>query len=132
MINPDQYPEKSSVNIFSLVEKYNVSIEEDPDIINSYRLTFPEQETTTTIRIGLKDESGADLIITNITTLPEDKQGLGYGSKAIKKLIEWSLENNLRDIRAVQVQEESEGFWIKNGFKKKDEPNPTNDFVFKR
>lgn len=112
------------------LKKYGANIEPDPREQGAWKVTFAFGEGVTTIRILLNDYSGADLVITNITTLPESQTGQGYGSKAIQQLLLWAKENDFNDIRAVQVQEPSEGFWLKNGFAKDKEPNGCNDFVY--
>ncbi len=96
----------------------------------AYILTFSFENAVTTIRIVLKDSSGADMVITNMTTLPIQETGKGYGSVALSILLEWALNNNLNDIRAVQVQGESEGFWVKNKFASVG--NFTNDFLHRK
>ncbi len=63
-------------------------------------------------------------------TLPDSEKNKGYGSKALQALLSWAHVHDLKDIRAVQIQKDSESFWIKNGFTKGDEPNPTNDFLY--
>lgn len=97
----------------------------------AYVLKFPNSGAVTTIRIVLNDYSGADLVITNMTTLPSDQTGKGLGSGAVKKVLTWAQDRGMKDVRAVQVQKQSEGFWEKNGFIKIEEPNPTNDFIFR-
>ena len=96
----------------------------------AYRVSFFYGEIVTTARIKLEDYSGADLVITNITTIPETQRGVGLGSRAVEILISWAHENGLNDIRAVQVGPQGENFWINNGFTKQEEPNPTNDFIY--
>jgi hypothetical protein len=98
---------------------------------DAYILTFTLEDATTTIRIKFNDYSGSDLVITNMTTLPDEKKGSGYGTSAIQQLISWAKTNQLTTIRATQVQRTSEGFWIKNGFTKAEEPNPTNDYLYR-
>jgi uncharacterized protein YjdB len=97
---------------------------------DAYILKFSVEGATTAIRIKFNDYSGSDLVITNMTTLPDDKKGSGYGTAAIQQLISWAKENQLSTIRAAQVQRASEGFWTKNGFVKAEEPNPTNDYLY--
>lgn len=96
----------------------------------AYILTFSFKNAVTTIRIVFKDSSGADMVITNMTTLPEKEIGEGYGSIALNVLVQWAFDNNLDDIRAVQVQGKSEGFWVKNKFTRVG--NITNDFLYRR
>lgn len=92
---------------------------------------FQEYNAVTTIRIIFKDhQTDSDMVITNMTTLPSDKQREGLGSKAIRFILKWARDNNLKDVRATQVSKSDEAFWRKNGFEKADEPNPCNDFVF--
>lgn len=117
---------------FSLVEKYGAFVKKEPNYVGGYWVRFVEGDAVTTIRIALQDrQTGADLVITNMTTLPASAQGKGLGSAAVQKLISWAKENNLTDIRAVQIIEDNEKFWSKNGFTKSDEPSPSNDFVYK-
>ena len=101
-------------------------------IEGSYIVSFPFEGGATNIRIGLKDSSGADLVIANMTTLPDEKMGEGHGSKALHKLLSWAEEKHLTNVRAVQVGEEAEGFYEKNGFVKDKGTNKTNDFVLQR
>lgn len=91
-------------------------------------LTFCFGQAITTIRIVMDDTSGTDLAITHMTTLPEVQIGNGFGSKALRTLLTWAEKNDLRDIRAIQVQRRSERFWTKNGFISLN--NPTNDFKY--
>ncbi len=87
------------------------------------------RDAKTTIRIILDDEqTGADVVITNITTLPFCKTMHGYGSIALQSLLSRATEKKLTKIVAVQVQDYCEEFWVKNGFKKIG--NITNDFIF--
>jgi predicted GNAT family N-acyltransferase len=95
----------------------------------TYVLTFTIEQTIVTIRIVLDDQSDAHMIITNMTTFPETKRCQGYGRGALSVLLRAARDNNLGDIRAVQVQEESEPFWKKMGFVSL--YNHTNDFIYK-
>lgn len=109
----------------------DVEIQSDPmGESGAYMLTFANDEGSTHIRINLTDYSGADLVITNMTTLPVEQIGSGYGSTAIRRLIAWAHQNNLKTIRAVQVQQQATGFWEKNGFVRLPEPNPTSDYEY--
>ncbi len=113
-------------------ENLDAVVEADPmREKDAHILKFPRAEAITTVRIVFNDYSGADLIITNMTTLPESQTGKGLGSAAIQKIVAWATTKGMRDIRAVQVQSQSENFWVKNGFEKMENPNPTNDFVFR-
>ena len=96
---------------------------------DAYILQFRYPNATTTIRIVLDDrQSGADVAITNMTTLPGTERGGGLGSTAIQTLLAWAKENSKTNIQAVQVQPESETFWEINGFEKKH--TITNDFQY--
>ncbi len=121
-----------------LLEQYGAVVEKDEFVADAYIIKFLFDEAVTTIRILLKDNSGADLIITNMTTLPTYKTKFrdietskGFGSSAIQSVLAWAAANNLKNIRAVQVQnEKAENFWMQNGFAKCEEPNQTNDFIY--
>ncbi|MES2006959.1 MAG: hypothetical protein V4436_02510 [Patescibacteria group bacterium] len=83
----------------------------------------------TTIRIGFNDkQTGANMVISNMTTLPYEARSKGFGSAALTLLITWAHRFEHDDIQAVQVQEESESFWIKNDFARIG--NVTNDFIY--
>lgn len=104
-------------------------VERDTLEDNAYILTFRFGGATTTIRIVLDDrQSGADMVITNMTTLPEADQRRGFGTQALKILLQFASESGIKYILAVQVQRESEPFWKKNGFVKL--RNRTNDFQY--
>ena len=111
-------------------ETLGAKVEAHPYQRDAYVLSFHAEGAITTVGIVFNDYSGADLVITGMTTLPPDRTGEGLGSAAIQNLLKWAKSNNLKDIRAVQVQEPSERFWEKNGFKIMDEPNPTRDFMY--
>lgn len=94
------------------------------------RFPWPEQDAVTTLRFLLKDhQTDSDVVITNLTTLPEQKRGNGLGSQAVQRLLQWAADNYLNEVRATQVGPENESFWRKNGFEKCPAPNPCNDFV---
>jgi GNAT superfamily N-acetyltransferase len=92
---------------------------------------FPEQGAHITLSITLQDyETGADLVINTMTTLPEEQQSKGLGSEVVRRLLEWAKRNKLRTIRAVQVMEpRSRKFWMKNGFAAVPR-STTSDFLF--
>jgi hypothetical protein len=131
---------------FENISKVNFnfdSIKNDCDFIytqetrteNAYRLRFLFSENVeVNIRILFHDESGSDIVITNMTTLESegtnDVTHKGYGSKVISSIIDWAREQNMHEIRATQVSNHVEEFWIKNGFNKIPEPNPTNDYLY--
>ena len=81
-----------------------------------------------TIYFCLMDwQTDSDVVITNMTSFPQIS---GYGKRAITNLLQWARDNSLKEVRATQVHESNEGFWLKNGFEKCPPPNPCNDFVF--
>lgn len=100
----------------------------------AYRVTFkyPVHNAVVTLRILLADtDSDSDLVITNMTTLPDKKKRHGLGSKTIQSLLAWAHSHNLKEIRAVQVgNPDSQRFWEKNGFKRCPEPNPCSDYIY--
>jgi len=95
-----------------------------------YILTFEyEGGVRTTIRVGFNDkQSGAEMVITNMTTLPLSARGAGHGSVALESLMSWARSANIQKIQAVQVHGSREIFWIRNGFIKIG--NATNDFQY--
>jgi len=98
---------------------------------NAYILTFSFGAVIiTTVRIVLKDLSGADLAITNMNTQPYDQRRNGYGSLALQVVLRCAREQDLKDIRAIQVSNRAFGFWKKNGFRSLG--NTTNDFIYTR
>jgi GNAT superfamily N-acetyltransferase len=86
-------------------------------------LTFKNNLACTTIRIIFE---GENLVITNMTTLPEKQRGRGYGKASLEKLIGLALTAGIKSILAVQVIERSESFWRNSDFEKL--YNETNDF----
>lgn len=113
------------------LESLGVDIEKELDGMDAYVATFDFESVVTTIRFILNDrQTGADVVITHMTTLPDNEQGKGWGSKAVKTILRWAKANKLSNIQADQVQIESESFWTANGFVKSPEPNPTNVFVY--
>lgn len=124
-------PEQEIPSVFDSLKEAGMVVETDPfGERNAYAVKSHSENALTTMRIALNDYSGADLVITNMTTLPDESKGRGLGSEALQKLITWAHENNLSLIRAVQVQRASESFWQKNGFERIANPNPTNDFIY--
>ena len=115
-----------------LLTKYGAAVELDRPSIDSYRVTFTFGKAVVTLRIVLNDYSGADLVITNMTTLPDSEKDKGFGSRVIQSTLSWAIDNNLKDVRSVQVQKSSENFWIKNGFVRCEDPNPSNDFIYQK
>lgn len=96
-----------------------------------YVAKFRSASAVTTVRFVLKDyQTDSDVVITNITTLPEDQRGIGYGSMAVQVLVKWAVLNRFNEVRATQISGDiNEAFWSKNGFVKCQQPNPCNDFV---
>ncbi|HVV14890.1 MAG TPA: hypothetical protein VHD55_00575 [Candidatus Paceibacterota bacterium] len=105
-------------------------IEPDDRAEEAYILHFPFPNAVRAhIRIVFNDrQTGADLVITNMTVIPHTAYGRGFGSQALAVLLEQAWEAGLRDIRAVQVQRQSERFWEKNRFSRVG--NVTNDFLY--
>lgn len=87
-----------------------------------------DQRALVTARVKFKDSCGADLVIATLTTLPEEEKRKGYGRKAMAIILNLALKQGLRNIRAVQVQENSTGFWEEIGFVPLG--NESNDFVY--
>lgn len=96
---------------------------------NAFLLEFDFEEVKTTIGAILHDEqSGANLAIVSMTTLPPNATGRGCGSRALQTLIRIAKKHGLSHIQAVQVQRPAENFWKKNGFVSLG--NKTNDFKY--
>lgn len=90
-----------------------------------------EQNTIVTIRLLFHDKTNSDVVITNMTTLPKEQKGKGFGSRAVQNILQWAQDNKLNEVRATQVESENESFWVENGFTKCKEPNPSNDFIYR-
>ncbi|MDO8572972.1 MAG: GNAT family N-acetyltransferase [bacterium] len=117
--------------VIELLKNYGASVEPaDRSTEDAYIVRFHFERGVTTLRIVLNDYSGADLVITNMTTLPESHRRHGFGSKALETILLWARSNDLKSVRAVQILKQSEYFWIKNGFARCEEPNPCNDFIY--
>jgi predicted GNAT family N-acyltransferase len=100
-------------------------------VANAKILTFLRGRARVTIRIAFEDEqSGADLVITNMTTLPDAERNLGNGSTCLSTLIHFAKRHGFENIQATQVQSQSEHFWQENGFVRLG--NPTNDYAYTR
>jgi hypothetical protein len=122
-------PEQESSNPF---EGLAARVEPDPfRVEGAHALKFESDGAVTTVRVVFGDYSGADVLITNMTTLPEEKTNQGLGSAAIQNLLAWAANKGFGDIRATQVRQGNEGFWLKNGFVRMEEPNPTGDYQYK-
>jgi hypothetical protein len=97
--------------------------------IGSWILKFPAGNAETTIRVIFEDrQSGADMVIAAMTTLPDAEKGKRFGSKALGILLAWAVGMGFKDIQAVQVQRPSERFWARHGFTPL--RNRTNDFKY--
>lgn len=94
-------------------------------------LTFTRGRARVTIRILFEDEqSGADILFTNMTTLPDEERNLGNGSICLSSVINCAKRFGFENIQATQVQAQSEEFWRASGFSKLN--NVTNDFRYTR
>ncbi len=104
----------------------------DPFIKFKYRVQFREGESIVSIFLTPHDDqSGADLAITNMTTLPDQEKGRGYGSVVLQRILEWAKQEGYKKIIATQVQGAAKTFWEKNGFVWEDHPgNDTNDYIY--
>lgn len=131
-MSPENFNSKKEIidERVELLKNYGATIEPDKPMIDAYRVTFNFEGVVVTLRIVLNDYSGADVVITNMTTLPDSEKGKGFGSRALHSMLSWAVDNNFKDIRSVQVQKLSENFWIKNEFVRCGEPNPSNDFRY--
>lgn len=120
------------INLSELTEKYGATITAEGKVRGAYKIqfSFDEGKATTTVRILFHDATGSDIVITNMTTMPEEQKGKGFGSEAIRNILNWAHDNNLKEIRASQVQSHNESFWIKNGFVKDKGPNQSSDFIY--
>lgn len=116
------------VKLVSLLEV--VCFDKDCFGKDAYTVKFYFQEAVVTIRIIFNDYSGADLVISNMTTLPDTAKRKGYGKQAIAHLLLWAKRNNLLNIRAVQITKENEGFWQSTGFSKSEDKNVGNDYSY--
>jgi hypothetical protein len=70
----------------------------------------------------------ADIVITNVTTLPRENCKKGHGSVALKIFLDWAKKSGFKEVCATQVG--PVGFWTKRGFVRYAEPNQCNDFFF--
>jgi len=127
---------RSEMNaLVALLQNYDSQVhpENSPEVGSlPYIVKFLfENGVVITIRMILKDwQTDSDVVITNMTTLPQSQRKRGFGKKAVRRILQWARDNHLNEVRATQVSEFNEGFWLKNGFRKCGEPNPCNDFVF--
>ncbi len=110
--------------------KYGFTMEADPHLKNASRIQFHyEGDIYVTLRVLTNDYSGSDLVITNLTVVPDTEYGNGFGSKGLQKVLEWAKDQGYKDIRATQVGEHNDEFWTKNGFKFIEGENNTRDFI---
>jgi len=130
--------EKTEMNILvASLEKYGASVESDKDLRDvaalHYRIifSFPENTVVTMGIILMDHQTNSDVVIETMTILPKHRKRMGFGSKAIAKVLRWAADNGLRDVRATQVAgQDNENFWKKNGFIQQKKPNPCNDFIY--
>lgn len=97
-----------------------------------YIVTFiPARDVRVTVCLSIADwQTESDVVITNMTTLPVEECGKGYGSRVIEIIIRWATVNHFNEIEAVQVSNpNAERFWERNGFEKLPEPNPIGNYV---
>ena len=92
---------------------------------------FKDPKARVTIRVLFNDHSGSDIVITNITTLPNEEVGKGLGKTAINYVLEWAREIGANEVRAVQVQPHVVPFWTKCSFVQDKNATSTKDFIFK-
>ena len=97
------------------------------------RFHSPDNLAVTTIRLAFMDyQTESDIVITNITTLPDTEYRKGHGSCAVQLVLQWAKHHALNEVRATQIDRGNTAvqlFWKKNGFVRCTEPNPCNDFV---
>ena len=94
---------------------------------------FPIKGVCVTITILLGDwQTNSDVVITNMTTLPESECRKGFGTHVIQALIGWAKKHSFNEIRATQINNiDSQRFWQRNNFVLVVEQNPTGDLVLK-
>lgn len=122
-------------NFDSIKEECDFSITSERNVENARQLRFDfKNGVEVNVRILLNDETGSDIVITNITTLEasgnNDVTRKGYGSKVISAIIEWGRSQNLHEIRASQVSDRIKEFWLKNGFTEILGANVTKDYIY--
>lgn len=128
--NQSEVRGQSVSKLLESLEKFGATITVDKFESDAYIVQFNfEDEIKTTLRILFHDTTGSDLVITKMTTLPDEAKSRGFGSNSIQNILQWTRINNFNEVRATQVQTESEEFWVKNGFIKDKEPNLSNDFI---
>lgn len=112
---------------------YNYRMRKVCNIVPFSVLFLHDTTAETNIFFHLMDwQTDSDVVITNMTTLPSEKCGEGFGSKALEIFISWARENNLHEIRATQVSSSrSKYFWEKNEFTRCADPNPCGDYVYR-
>lgn len=123
-------------NFDSIKEECDFSITPEARVENARRLLFAFKDGVEVhVRILLNDETGSDVVITNMTTSKVDGNNdvtrKGYGSKAVSAIIRWGRLQNLHEIRATQVGDHVREFWLKNGFTEILGSNVTKDYVYR-
>lgn len=107
----------------------NYIVKEDVNLAGSYRIYVRVGEAVVSAQVSLNDRQlGEGMIIKAIAVTPSMYRGMGYGSRVLRSLLEWAHHSGITNIWAVQVQEQSENFWLKHGFVKVG--NATNDFRY--
>jgi N-acetylglutamate synthase-like GNAT family acetyltransferase len=107
----------------------NYIIRPDANMAGSYRIYVKVGEAVVAAQVSLCDRQlGEGMVISCFAVTPSFLRGRGYGSRVLQDLLEWAHNSNVTNIWAVQVQQESEGFWLKHGFVKVG--NRTNDFRY--
>mgnify|MGYP001614390600 CR=1 FL=1 len=117
-INEREGRKKSQEEALKLLQQDGAMVPPDQYAHNAYVIQFGFEEggIKTTIRILFQDETESDVVITNMITLPYQQTGKGFGSKTVQRILQWSRDCHFNEVRATQVQRESEDFWIKSGF----------------
>jgi hypothetical protein len=133
--SPDQAKEEGPVDPFLTklkeLETAYVSVTPYEKAIHAYLVRFMFGIGTTTVKINIEGENKENVVITNITTLPDTEKGKGYAPEAIKLIIDWAKKNGFENIIATQVQEHNENFWKKNGFQLAPNGEQMGDFIYK-
>ena len=95
-------------------------------------MDFREKDVEVTVGVLFHDPIGSDIIITNITVFPETVRGGGNGARALDILLTSAKNAGFVEVRATQCQEETEGFWLKNGFVLDSNHVETADFIHRK
>lgn len=87
----------------------------------------------TTIRFLRMDHQApqSDIVITNMTTLPDSERRKGHGNRASEKFFEWARACSFKEILGTQIRKGNtavERLLTKHGFEQCPPPNPCNDY----